>query len=208
MKKVLTSTLNGITAGLMIVIGSSAYLAVSNKVVGAILFSVALLTICYKGYSLYTGRIGLLLDNLNKNYIGEMLLGLFGNAIGTIIFGLLIRVSLFTLGETATALVELKFSQNFIETLIRGVFCGVLMYVAVSVFKEKNTIAGIIFAIPTFILCGFEHSIADMAYFAIGGEFSLKAFGFIMTVVLGNTLGALILPLFKLNFKEKKNEQN
>jgi hypothetical protein len=47
-----------------------------------------------------------------------------------------------------------------------------------------------------------------MAYFAIGGEFSLKAFGFIMTVVLGNTLGALILPLLKLNFKEKKNEQN
>ena len=46
-----------------------------------------------------------------------------------------------------------------------------------------------------FILRGFEHSIADIFYFAASGMVSLQAFAFLWLVILGNALGAVILPL-------------
>jgi len=56
-------------------------------------------------------------------------------------------------------------------------------------------IAGIVFCIPVFILCGFEHSIADLFYFAASGIVSLEACLFLWIVILGNALGGMLLPL-------------
>ena len=91
-----------------------------------------------------------------------------------------------------------KLSQTALQTLIRGGFCGILMYLAVSIYREKKTPAGIFFCIPAFILSGFEHSVADMCYFAAAGDFSGEAALFIVYVVLGNTIGAMILPALKI----------
>ena len=208
-RKILKQLCDGIAAGLLITIGCCVDLALSGsdttKWVGAILFSVALLTICYKGYSLYTGRIGFLLDNLNKDYISGLLLGLLGNVIATAVFGIMVQYALPSLHDSALAMCELKLAQQqWWQTLIRGIMCGVLMYVAVAIYKEKKSIVGVLFAIPVFILSGFEHSIADMGYFAIGGIYSAKAFGFIWLVILGNTIGALILPVLALAGRELK----
>ena len=49
---VLGKIAKGIASGLMISIGCAVYLACADKIVGAVLFSVALLTICYFGFSL------------------------------------------------------------------------------------------------------------------------------------------------------------
>ena len=187
---------SGICAGILITIGGSVFLACENKVVGAVLFTVALLCICIKGYSLYTGRIGFVVENHDKEYFSALLLGLLGNGVGTVLGGVLIRFALPKLGDAAAALCEAKLaSQTFPQTLVRGVFCGILMYLAVSIYKEKDKLIGVIFCIPVFILAGFEHSIADLFYFAASGIVSLPACGFVWTVVLGNTLGAVILPL-------------
>ena len=187
---------SGICAGILITIGGSVYLACENKVVGAVLFTVALLCICIKGYSLYTGRIGFVTETHDKEYFSGLLLGLLGNAVGTIAGGYAIRAALPKLGAAAAALCQTKLdTQTFPMTLLRGVFCGVLMYLAVSIYKEKDKLIGVIFCIPVFILAGFEHSIADLFYFAASGIVSLPACGFVWTVILGNTLGAVILPL-------------
>lgn len=203
--KFVKGVIDGILAGIMIIIGCSVFVACGDKNVGAILFSVALITICYKGYSLYTGKIGFLLDNHDKDGITVLLTGLLGNVIATAIFGFLVGKALPNLQATAETLATNKLSQTFFETFIRGCFCGILMYIAVSIYKEKKNIVGIVFGIPVFILSGFEHSIADMGYFAIGGVASLEAFGFIWTVILGNTVGALLFPALKLIGKEKEN---
>lgn len=50
--------LKGVYAGIMIAIGEVAYLVIPNKVVGAFIFSVGLLTVCMYGMNLYTGKIG------------------------------------------------------------------------------------------------------------------------------------------------------
>lgn len=207
-KTILKQTADGFLAGTMISIGCAVYLACENKYIGAILFSVALMTICYKGYSLYTGKIGYIVENHTKNDVSVLTLGLLGNVIATALFGIAIRYAIPSLGATAEVLVANKYMQEWWQTLIRAILCGILMYVAVSVYKEKKTIAGIVFCIPVFILSGFEHSIADMCYFAVGGEFSIKAFLFIMIVILGNSIGGVLFPLFGLLKKEKNDVQS
>ncbi len=205
----LKKILDGISAGILISIGGSVFLAcyADNKYIGAIMFSVALLFICLKGYSLFTGKIGYLVDNHTKNDIEVTFLGLLGNAIATCLLGMAIRYALPNLGEVASVICNAKLTQEFLQTLIRSIFCGILMYLAVSVYREGKGIAGIFFAVPVFILSGFEHSIANMFYFGASGIFSLKAFGYIWLVILGNSIGGMLLPAIDLlGRKGKSNE--
>lgn len=60
------TAVNSISAGILIAIGGSVYLACDNKYAGAALFSVALLCICYLGYYLFTGKIGYLATDRSK----------------------------------------------------------------------------------------------------------------------------------------------
>lgn len=204
-KSIFKNVIDGFLAGAMISIGCAVYLACQNKYVGAVMFSVALLTICYKGYNLYTGKIGFIVNEHKKDNFSVLLLGLLGNTVAMIAFGSALGYAIPSLAETAVNVVTAKLAQSFLSGLIRAIFCGILMYIAVSLYREKKTIVGIVFCIPVFILSGFEHSIADMGYFAIAGEFSLKGFGYIWTIILGNTIGAMIFPALKLIGKEKEN---
>lgn len=186
---------DAVSAGIMIAIGGSVFLSCDSKYVGAVLFSVALLCICYLGYYLFTGKIGYLANDFSKNNILNLSVGLAVNLIVTFLLGLLISFAIPNLLDKAYIMCTAKLDQTFLITFIRAVFCGVLMYTAVEIFKEKKTPLGIIFCIPVFILCGFEHSIADMFYFGVSGIFTIKILTFELAAVLGNTVGGLILPL-------------
>jgi len=190
----LTKVKSGLAAGIMIAIGGSVYLSCDTKWVGAILFSVALLTICYQGYSLFTGKIGFIPENHDKEAFSVLLLGLLGNFIATVLLGLVLRYAVPSIGAAAEAACAARMEQKLLQTLIRAVFCGILMYTAVSIYRDRKTITGILFCIPVFILSGFEHSIADMFYFAAAGMFSLKVVLFIITVLIGNTIGGMLYP--------------
>ena len=202
---VLSKICSGISAGLLIGIGGTVFLACDNKYIGAALFTVALLCICLKGYSLYTGRIGFIPETHDKETVSALLLGLLGNLIGTYVCGQLVRVGLPALEETAFTICSAKLEQTFLQTLIRGFFCGLLIYLAVDIYAKHKTPVGIIFCIPVFILSGYEHSIADMFYFATSGIVSLKACGFIWTVILGNSIGGMLIPALGL-VGSKKSE--
>lgn len=194
-----------VSAGIMIAIGGSVFLACDNKYVGAVLFSVALLCICYLGYYLFTGKIGYLAKDFSKSNILNLATGLAVNLIITFLLGMLISFALPNLAEKAYTICTAKLEQSFLITFIRAVFCGVLMYTAVEIFKEKKTPLGIIFCIPVFILCGFEHSVADMFYFGASGIFNTKILTFESAAVLGNTVGSLVLALLsKIDFKNSR----
>jgi formate/nitrite transporter FocA (FNT family) len=207
MKDIVKKILNGIAAGIVISIGCAVYLACENKYVGAVMFSVALLTICLRGYALYTGKIGFIPEAHGKEEFSVLLLGLLGNTIGVSAGGFALSFAIPKLKEAAVALCQAKLdTQTFPQTLIRGLFCGILMYIAVSVFRDNKKIVGVLFAIPVFILSGFEHSIADIGYLACANIVSLKAFGFVWTVILGNSIGSMLLPVVTLAFLKKKSE--
>ena len=60
--------------------------------------------------------------------------------------------------------------------------------------------------VPVFILAGFEHSIADMFYFFCAGSFTLPSFCFLLMVVLGNSIGGMIVPALYVIGNPKKSE--
>jgi len=202
--KILQKIANGVMAGIMIAIGGSVFLAcygdgsVLNRAIGAFFFAVALLCICYKGYSLYTGKIGFIPEKHDGDAFAVLLLGLLGNLIATVGLGLAVRYAIPNICSVAEAICASKLTQSFGQTLIRGIFCGILMYLAVSIYRDKKTVVGILFCVPVFILAGFEHSIANMFYFAAAESFSLDTVVYILVVVLGNTIGGMLLPLLAM----------
>ena len=185
-------------AGMMISIGAAVYLSCESKVAGALFFTVGLVTICVLGLFLYTGKIGYALENKNKP---NVLLIWLGNLLGTAVCGVMMRFALPQLHDKARPLFENKMAQNPLATVVLGLFCGVLMYIAVEHYKEGSgagRFLGIILCVPTFILCGFEHSIADMVYctFAVDSWADIIcALIFVIIVTVGNTLGSLIFRI-------------
>ena len=199
MKKVIGYVCGGIAAGLMISLGSAVFLSSENRYVGCLLFCIALYCICVKGYYLYTGRVCGLVDDLSKDNFSLVFLSLLGNLAGTVTPALLLRAAIPAIGEKAASLCQGKLDgQELWQTFVRAVFCGIIVYLAVSIFKEENRSPVAIFVgIPAFILSGYEHSIADMFYFGASGIVSVDAFVFIVTVIAGNSVGGILLPLFR-----------
>lgn len=193
------SLIDGISAGLLILIGCTVYLSVENKIIGSLLFSIALFTICYKGYSLFTGKVGYLFNS--KITWGEVSSTLLGNIIGLLIFGFIIRIGLPSLKEVSLSLVNIKLNQSYLEAFVRAIFCGMLMFIAVDGFKKYNQPLFIFLCVITFILCGFEHSIADIGYFILAGEFPIL---YIIIIIIGNSMGSWIIPILE-NLGEKFN---
>lgn len=181
--------IKSILAGVMISIGGSVFLSCENRAVGAFFFSVGLVAVVMLGFNLYTGRIGYVFDN-DKVFFIDTLLSILGNLVGCVIVGLMQSSK----GSVAT-IVESKLQKGDLTVFADGILCGILIFVCVEIFKKKGTIAGILLCIPTFILCGFEHSIADMFYVVNAREFTIDAAIFLIIVVLGNAVGGLAIPL-------------
>ena len=198
----------GIASGMMVGIGGTVYLSCENKIVGAVLFAVALLVICILGLYLYTGKIGLFIENPSKKSAAALAVGLAGNAIGAVLTGILTAIAKPQLVDVVKAACDGKLEGGMIRGLIAAIFCGVLMYAAVKTYAKGKTLVGIIFCIPTFILCGFEHSVADMYYFTVAsfGGFDPMSILFVLVAVVGNTLGGWLLPVLIRLGKEKDTE--
>lgn len=73
----------------------------------------ALLCICLKGYALYTGRVGYIIESHKKSDFAALAVILIGNLITTFLLGMLVRVSMPQLGEAATAICSGKLAQAF-----------------------------------------------------------------------------------------------
>ncbi|MBQ7010579.1 MAG: formate/nitrite transporter family protein [Clostridia bacterium] len=189
---------DGLLAGIMVSIGGGVFLGCENKYVGAVMFCIALVCICNDGYSLFTGKVGYIVESHKKEDFSALLLGLLGNAIATCLIGMALSYAVPGFGEKALSMCNAKLGQDFFQTLIRAIFCGILMYLAVCLFKEHKTPLGIFFCVPVFILSGYEHSIANMFYFGASGIVSLEAFAYIWVVILGNSIGGMLFPILKL----------
>lgn len=176
-------------AGLAISIGGMIFLACENKIVGACMFAIGLISVVLFGWNLYTGRIGYVLDQ-SKTFFLDTVLSVFGNCIGCLVAGVVRS----PIGSVATVC-ENKLAKPLPTVLVDAIFCGLLIFICVDIFKKKNTLVGIFFCIPVFILCGFEHSVADMFYLFNARVFSWEAVLFIAVVVVGNAIGGLFIPV-------------
>ena len=206
-KESISILLKGIYAGIMIGIGGTIYLSVSNQIVGAILFAIGLLTICVYKMNLYTGMIGYILEN-KLGYLKTLIFTLLGNLLGTIITALLIlNTRIANISIRAREMAIIKISDNYLSIFILSVFCGILMYIAVNNFKkgEDSIIKylSIFICVVVFILCGFEHCIANMYYISLAKAWSFKSAISMLFMIFGNSFGAIIMSLFNNKIKIK-----
>lgn len=200
--KLLPCAVRGVLAGLMISIGGYVYLGCENRVVGAVFFTVGLITITLFGFDLYTGKIGYWLGQ-SRQERWQTLLSLPCNAVGCLIAGLARRPA-----GAVLALCEARLAKAPLTLLVDGIFCGILIFICVEIYKTRGTVLGILICIPTFILCRFEHSIADVFYFCNARIFSWQAVLVVVLVALGNALGALIIPAARLVYQPKEEQSH
>jgi formate/nitrite transporter FocA (FNT family) len=186
-----------VAAGLFIGVGGSVLLSCDNRYLGAVLFSIALLAICTLGLYLFTGKIGYLWNSHTLTDVCCIVAGLLGNMAGTWLSATALRFCRAPLIDVVRPMVDAKLTQAPLQSVLTGIFCGLLMYTAVAIYKEKGTHLGIFFCVPVFILAGFEHSIADMFYFFTAGMFTPKIALFLLIVVVGNAIGGMLIPGMK-----------
>ncbi len=198
--KIVRNIVGGLLAGILISIGGSVFLAcygdgsLLSRTIGSVFFSVALLCICYKGYSLFTGKVGFIPEKHDRDAFSVLLWGLVGNALATVLLGLALHYAVPNLAVSGETVCTAKLAQDWWQTLVRGIFCGFLMYLAVSIYRDKNSIAAILYCVPAFMLAGFEHSIANMFYFGAAGMVTLESALYLLIVVVGNAIGGMLLP--------------
>lgn len=201
----------GILAGFCISLGGAIFLSLDNKIVGALLFTVGLFTIVTQGFNLFTGKVCYVFEK-DGSYALDLLFIWIGNLIGCVIFGCLLLCTRVGAGlsEKAAGIVATKLSDGLLSIFLLAVFCNILIFIAVDGFNngkhELGKYLALFFGIMVFILCGFEHCVANMFYFTVAKAWSGKAILYLIVMTLGNSVGGVIFPLIRMAFNRKKEE--
>lgn len=172
-------------AGVLIGIGGCANLYSPIKLLGAALFSIGLIAVIIENCSLYTGKIGFIRRKSELLVLSEMLLG---NIIGAFLIGQLLSPLLF---QKANEIMIQKLSSSWILWFIKSIMCGILIYLAVDMFNKYKSLLVIVLPVFVFVMCGFEHCIANVFYLSVSKIVGFKAIGFIVTCTVCNTIGSL-----------------
>lgn len=206
----LADFLYAIMAGVFIAMGGVVFLSLNNKIVGAFMFSLGLFAVCTLKYNLFTGKVGYLFCNDVKTYLPWCLMVWVGNLVGSIIVAELVRLTRVAPGiiEKSTKLVQVKADDTLISLFVLGIFCNIMVVHAVDQYlnnpHEIGKYLGIIMSIMVFILCGFEHCIADMFYIQMARMWNSQTIIALIVITLGNVLGGILIPTMrKINTKLK-----
>ena len=178
------------------------------KLLQGVVFTAALSLVVIAGAELFTGNnltmsIGFLEKKFNlKDLLLAWLVCFFGNWAGAILLAVLFNATGLLSGQTLAYVqkaVETKASLPFTALLVRGIFCNMLVCLAIwSCIRLKSESAKLImifWCILAFVLAGFEHSVANMSSLTMAilhpGPESIH-FGNYLYVLLSSALGNMI----------------
>ena len=190
-------------AAILIALGDYALLKMGTPL-GPVLFTLGLLGVCYMGLNLFTGKCGFYISDKIKTV--DLLTILIVNLIAGYLIGLAFSITdKDVLTNAISKVATWEFSLSF---FIKSILCGVIMYIAVLMYR-KGTPLGIIFGIPLFIFCGFQHCIANIITLGAGRTFDWS----IIICIIGNFVGSLLmwyfskdLEIIKVNKTKKKSK--
>ncbi len=199
--------ISSIYAGAMIAFGGVVFLCCAGlengKVIGAFLFSLGLLTVVARGFALYTGKIGYLdfssptpktpPTNFRQSPMYFPIV-IAGNFVGTALVALALRStrSFNGLQPVLDSMCAAKLSDSPLSVFLLACGCGIMMFLAVDNFRKTKSWLFVILPVMVFILCGFEHCVANMFYFWAADCWSVKTFGYLGVMILGNGVGAYL----------------
>jgi formate/nitrite transporter len=184
----------GILAGLFIAFGGFAGQTISHsientglaKFASGAVFPVGLMLVVIAGAELFTGNNLIIIGCMDKKITFSGLLRnwvivYLGNFVGSLFLAFMVNQSglLSTsgglLGATVINVAISKASLPFVQALVRGVLCNIVVVLAVWMAIAAKDIVSKVFAIwfpiMLFVMSGFEHSIANM-YFIPAGIFA------------------------------------
>ena len=183
-----------IGAAILIGLGNYALLKLGNPI-GPVIFALGLLGVCYMGQNLFTGKCGFFIEDNIK--FRDLMIILIVNLVAGYLCGLIFSLADKDIVANAVAKVATwDFSLAF---FIKGILCGVIMYIAVFLYR-KGTPLGIIYGIPLFIFCGFQHCIANIITLGVARTFHDS----IILAILGNFIGSLVMWYFSKDIKIEK----
>ena len=178
-------------AGLLIGLGACGFLALGG-LPGAIIFAFGLVGVVLSGTLLYTGRAGVMTD------IPALIKIWLWNVVGCILLGLMVVAIGGDMAARAQDVVAGRLAQGPWRSLIRAAGCGLIIDLAVWLYRSTKSIVPVLFGVPLFIVCGFYHSIADVVYLVAAWKWDNAILWYYPIIVIGNYLGCnvrrVILP--------------
>lgn len=207
-----------ILAGVSISIGATIYLLCANKIVGAFLFSIGILLVMEFKMLLYTGYVPTQRESQKfGDYIINSTFVFIGNLIGCAATALLLSLTRIKtdLSKAALNAVNTKLGTNFlgsdlitniVSVFILSIFCGIIIAGIVKATNLKHKVLYVAMMIATFILCGFEHVVANAFYFSLNCKIlTLEGLIFMLVCFAGNFVGGLLCSYVKS--PEEKTQQ-
>lgn len=186
------------------------------RMISSVVFPIGLFMVLIGGAELFTGNCLIAIPVLSgKAKVTGMLrnwgLVYLGNMVGGFLIALMATFShiySFDGGNLATLVVNTavtKTNISFGDALLRGILCNVLVCLAVWCSFAADELAGKVLAlwlpVMLFIICGFEHCVANMYFIPAGMLASsvygvpaegLSLFGFFVTNLIPVTIGNII----------------
>lgn len=194
-----------ILAGMSISIGGIAFLSCESKIVGALFFTVGLFMVLNWGFNLYTGKVCYIFEN-KLGYLVNIPIIWFGNLVGTAVTGYSLRLTRLDIINRAETVCDTKLNDNLISIFILAILCNIMIFVAVDGYNKSQYQIGrylaLFFGVSVFVLCGFEHCVANMFYFSVANAWSLNTLLYLAVMTLGNAVGGVIIPVLR-RFNDK-----
>lgn len=157
-----------IAAGMLIGCGGFVYSMVGG-VAGAILFAFGLFGVLYGRWALYTGYAGSFAWRDAKDW-GNLFYILAGNWVGVMVVALIAAASseatMAKYSATISAIIADRLSSEWWQIFLRSIGTGFIMEIAVR-YGRENRWATVALGVPTFILCGLPHCVADIFYYGV-----------------------------------------
>lgn len=191
----------------------------TGRLIAAIVFPAGMAMVLIAGSELFTGNNLIIISVLEKKVSVLMMLKnwffvYIGNFLGAFFVALLVTFGhvpdLFG-GSLAQSVVNSGIARtdlSFSDSFIKGILCNILVCIAVWMAFASKQVSGKLlisfWPVMIFVLCGFEHCVADM-YFCMAGLFTSAEYGIesgsltftnfithnLIPVTLGNLIGGI-----------------
>ncbi|MCL2721285.1 MAG: formate/nitrite transporter family protein, partial [Treponema sp.] len=184
------------------------------KILQGISFAAALSLVVFAGAELFTGNVFVMTAGIMHKTVKPLdAIALctycyIGNLIGSILIAALFLGTGYLQGPVLEAAHTAMYSKTepfFTELFVRGILCNILVCAAVwcmyRLQSESSKLIMIFWCIYIFVICGFEHSIANMTLFSMetmAGESSsyfIRMLVNLTAATAGNIIGGIALSL-------------
>lgn len=181
------------------------------KISGAALFSFAIIAVVFFGGELFTGNNLVMIIGLIKKKVSLQatmkiwIYSFLGNFVGIFVFAYLFvasGASFDLIKSYVEPVVSVKVNLSVMQLIFRGILCNfsvcLAVYSGIRLKSEVGKMVLMFLCVFTFVVAGFEHSIANLAvfsisYFASGSIPVAGVLNNLLWVVIGNIIGGGVL---------------